>query len=358
MVVYLDKVVNKSKFWIRVYSRGPDQDDQFIGAKKELRLFDVQPHKEENVSGWNVPYATDGGAVLVVRVDQAFGNICVKSPNLFVDDSYKLKMNGNVIWEPIDAPNFGLEINDADTVHNVQIKFWRNQTNGRSFVAVTRNQHLPQYCGSCWAFGTTSALSDRIRIATNGAFPEVDLAPQVLLNCAGPDNTCDGGDPTEAYEYMMNKGIPDETCAPYQAMDLECTPENICKNCQFDLSNPAAKCSAQPTYTTYFVEEHGLVNGTDAMMAEIYQRGPIACGITVDDNFVAYSGGIYTGPADSGEINHEISVVGWGSENGIDYWIARNSWGTYWGEMGWFRLQRGINLLNIESDCDWAVPKI
>ncbi|KAF2074007.1 hypothetical protein CYY_004683 [Polysphondylium violaceum] len=231
---------------------------------------------------------------------------------------------------------------------------WRN-VSGRSYVTITRNQHLPQYCGACWSFATTSALSDRIKMVQE--FPEVNLAPQVLLNCLS-GSSCDGGDPTSAYEYIFAKGIPDETCAPYEAIDLECTPENICKNCAFDLDNPEAKCVAQPTYNTYFVEEHGLVNGSDAMMAEIYARGPIACGMEVTSAFEAYTGGIFSDSTGAtGQINHEISVIGWGSENGVDYWTVRNSWGTYFGELGFFRIQRGLNLLSIESDCDWAVPK-
>ncbi|KAM9985456.1 hypothetical protein ACTFIZ_008993 [Dictyostelium cf. discoideum] len=234
---------------------------------------------------------------------------------------------------------------------------WRN-ISGSSYITITRNQHLPQYCGSCWAHGTTSALGDRIKIGRKGTFPEVVLAPQVLLNCAGPDNTCDGGDPTEAYAYMAAKGITDETCAPYEAIDNECNAEGICKNCNFDLSNPTADCFAQPTYTTYFVEEHGQVNGSVAMMQEIFARGPIACGMEVTDAFESYTSGVFTSSVGStGEINHEISIIGWGTENGVDYWIGRNSWGTYFGELGFFRIQRGIDLLSIESACDWAVPK-
>jgi len=45
------------------------------------------------------------------------------------------------------------------------------------------------------------------------------------------------------------------------------------------------------------------------------------------------------------------------SESGEKFWIGRNSWGTYWGEHGWFRLARGINNLGIEDACDWAVPE-
>ncbi|EGG15724.1 peptidase C1A family protein [Cavenderia fasciculata] len=240
---------------------------------------------------------------------------------------------------------------------------WRSATleDGitRNYLGATRNQHLPQYCGSCWAMSVTSQVSSRLKIGRLGSFPEVDLAAQVLLNCMGNYNfSCaNGGDPTIALEYIATQGITDETCAPYEAIDLECTAENVCKNCNFDLSNPTAKCFAQPTYTTYYVEEHGLVNGTDNMKAEIFARGPISCGMCVTDAFEAYQGGIFSDNTGNGEINHEILIVGWGSEGGVDYWIGLNSWGSFWGELATFRILMGSNILNIESDCDWAVPR-
>jgi cathepsin X len=219
---------------------------------------------------------------------------------------------------------------------------WRN-VNGTSYVTVSRNQHLPQYCGSCWAFATTSALGDRIRIATKAKFPEHELAPQVLIDCV-KGSSCHGGEPADAYEYIRQNGIPDETCAPYLAIDQECTPENICKNCDYDLSQPDAKCKAQESYPLYYVAEHGTLKGEDDMKAEIYARGPIACTIAVTTELVTYTGGIFNDTTGNLDLDHEISVVGWGVERGTPYWIIRNSWGTYWGEKGWFRLARGTNV--------------
>ena len=68
------------------------------------------------------------------------------------------------------------------------------------------------------------------------------------------------------------------------------------------------------------------------------------------------SGGIYTDtscntPGDNSITNRAVVFVGWGTENETDYWIVRNSMGPSWGEKGYFRIQRGINLCNIER---WA----
>lgn len=93
------------------------------------------------------------------------------------------------------------------------------------------------------------------------------------------------------------------------------------------------------------------------MMNEILQRGPITCAIAVTQQLVNYTGGIFIDSTGRVELDHDISVTGWGVEDGVKYWIVRNSWGSYWGEGGNFRLIRGTNNLNIEGACSWAVPE-
>jgi cathepsin X len=95
------------------------------------------------------------------------------------------------------------------------------------------------------------------------------------------------------------------------------------------------------------------------MMQEIYARGPIACGVSVPDSLMTYTGGIYCDTTGNVAIDHDISVVGWG-EDPITlekFWTVRNSWGTHWGENGFFRVCRGVNNIAIESDCAWTTPK-
>ena len=69
------------------------------------------------------------------------------------------------------------------------------------------------------------------------------------------------------------------------------------------------------------------------MMAEIYQRGPIACGISVTEElYKHYTGGVFYDKTNATNIDHDISVVGYGVDKptGLKYWLIRNSWGTYW----------------------------
>jgi len=93
------------------------------------------------------------------------------------------------------------------------------------------------------------------------------------------------------------------------------------------------------------------------MMAEISSRGPITCTIGCPETLENYTGGVYKDLSGDKSPDHDIEVTGYGTENGVDYWHVRNSWGVYWGEQGWFRIVRGVDNLGIESqECSWAVP--
>ena len=218
-----------------------------------------------------------------------------------------------------------------------------------------RNQHIPQYCGSCWAHAATSSMSDRIKIARKAAWPDINIAPQVLISCSGDDG-CHGGEAYNAFEWMHNNEAVDETCAIYRARGhdngAECSQQLVCENCSHDGS-----CWAQDNYKIYKVDEYGTVKGEEAMMQEIYQRGPIACGIAVPDALESYTGGIFNDTTGNMDIVHDVSIVGYGEENGVKFWTVRNSWGSHFGESGFVRVIRGINNIAIESDCAWATAK-
>jgi len=256
------------------------------------------------------------------------------------------------------------ELDQSDYPENFS---WCNK-DGKSFCTMSRNQHIPQYCGSCWAHGTMSALADRIKIARNAQGVDINLSIQHMLNC-GNAGSCHGGSIDGPYQWVYSiskktgSGISYETSNPYLAcssdssegfckkIDTTCKPINIARTCG-SFSQEGGPCTGLSKYPNATVAEYGSISGKSAMMKEIYNRGPIACGIDANP-LLNYEKGVMK--LEGQGIDHVVSVVGWATdaENGFQ-WIVRNSWGEYWGEMGYLRVAEGA--LNLEDECSWAVP--
>jgi cathepsin X len=206
--------------------------------------------------------------------------------------------------------------------------------------------------GSCWAHGALSALADRIKIARKGAGDDVNLAIQHILNCAGNvAGSCHGGSHTGTYEFIKTTGyVPYDTCLQYEACsseskeglckhgNYECSAINTCRTCS-TFSEMGGFCSEIDVFPNATVAEYGVVpNDPNKLMAEIYRRGPVACGVNANE-IVNYEGGIVDLPNASREVDHIVSIVGWGTDkkSGDKFWIVRNSWGVYW-VRGWLLL--------------------
>lgn len=292
---------------------------------------------------------------------------------------------------------------------------WRN-VGGRSFVTHTLNQHIPVYCGSCWDFAATSTFGDRLKILRNAntsqPWPEINLSTQYSLNCLTTAGTCNGGSDLELYREFKRSGTVEEGCLAYVAIDEACgDARNQCRNC-FGPPGPDAYCFPQKRYKKYYAQSYGFIGHpdlwdallensflsptepegksdsvsesfspppafslhalrfdqrrtasmVDQMKVEIFDHGPVSCVVDAEPMF-NYTEGIIKGlPGD--EINHVISVAGWGREppaldgsEGDEFWVVRNSWGSYWGEDGWARVKTGENNCFIESFCSFADPQ-
>ena len=253
--------------------------------------------------------------------------------------------------------------------------FWGNRS-GTSYLTHSLNQHIPQYCGSCWAHSSMSALADRIKIARNATGNEINLSIQWLLNCAPDAGSCQGGSAIRAYSLLHSKGsmIPYDTCLPYIACSSNST-NGFCPHVDTTCSAPCRSClnpghkngggSCAPIYRfpNATIAEYGSYNSEHVhkIMAEVFARGPVKASVNAGP-LMDYSGGIlYDSDITRNTThNHGITLVGWGYEESTDtpYWMVRNSWGQYWGELGFFRVELGKNLLGIEAHVAWATPGV
>ena len=243
---------------------------------------------------------------------------------------------------------------------NIPESFTWNNIDGVSYLTPNRNQHIPVYCGSCWAFASVSALQDRVKIERQGASPDIILSPQHVLNCIDDGSSCHGGQVDSVYRWMSQGVLLSfEDAQPYLAcsdesdaalcrsIDTTCKPINIARTCgSFD--KEGGSCKGLDYYPHVTISDYGMIRGLHNMKNEIYHYGPIACGIDAMP-LLNYLGGIID---DQGsDIDHVVEVVGWGE----DHWIVRNSWGSYWGENGFVRVKYGA--LRLEEECTWATVK-
>jgi len=159
---------------------------------------------------------------------------------------------------------------------------------------------------------------------------------QQLVDCSTGDGNqgCNGGMMDMAYEYVIgNHGLCTEQNYTYVAHD------QTCKNsCNVSTLSNINSCQYK-------------MNLTNEEMKQVIFQQPIVVAIQADHmSFQFYKSGIYDDEnCLSSELDHAVSVVGWGLENGTEYWIMRNSWSNEWGEDGYMRMATrnicGINSL-------------
>lgn len=212
-------------------------------------------------------------------------------------------------------------------------------------------------CGSCYVVSTISILESRLRIKTLNK-DQTKFSAKFPLSCSFYTEGCGGGFPIVLGKFFHDFEIVPRECFEYDQKDGGC--ENVC-----DYNSYEKK---------YFVTDYGYIGGfygaaTEVlMMKELRARGPITGNIKSPLFFSMFSGGIYSSQeikenASKGlnnkslydnniffqVLSHSTTIVGYGEENGIKYWICMNSYGKDWGENGYYRVLRGENEIGIES---------
>lgn len=178
-------------------------------------------------------------------------------------------------------------------------------------------------CGSCWAFSSVANVEGANFVA-NGKL--VSLSEQELVDCEKTDHGCGGGLPEHAFEWMIKdkQGLELESSYGYKARDGSCK------------ATKAKEVVSIANWTAISQDE-------DQIAAALIKYGPLSIGINAGP-MQLYHGGvaspwkIFCSPS---RIDHGVAIVGFGTDGGKKYWTIRNSWGTTWGEKGYYRIVRG-----------------
>jgi len=256
----------------------------------------------------------------------------------------QLKKQLQTFAQPIDPKVLEVE-------KSLPKEFSWGKVKGQNFLEPVMDQ---ADCGSCYVVSTMRMLSARHKIRTNNPKAE-PWSISFPLHCAEYNQGCKGGYGFLASKWSEDVGLVPASCATY----------NTSSKC-------GVTCDAKQLKKRYHASGHHLVGGfygnssSVPMMLELHKNGPLVVSFEPSEDFMMYSGGLFSTlemsvPApllkshtEWQKVDHAVLLVGWGEENGQKYWLVQNSWGTDWGEAGFFRIARDINDSGIESQAEGA----
>jgi len=260
-------------------------------------------------------------------------------------------------------------------------------TNWPSCAPITGHIRDQSSCGSCWAFGSTEAFNDRLCIsnvtsptAATDTFLQLMSVEDTTACCSGVScgfsNGCNGGQPTAAWQWFESAGCPSggdysdkgksDSCEPYTLPPCAHHTTNssypACPSNEYHTPKCESKCSNSGYGKSWSADKHYAaksysLRSVEAIMSDLVEYGSVSAAFTVYEDFLSYKSGVYVHRTGSALGGHAIKIIGYGVENGVEYWLCNNSWNETWGDNGFFKIKRGVNECGIESDVSSGNPK-
>jgi len=170
------------------------------------------------------------------------------------------------------------------------------------------------------------------------------LSEQQLVDCAGDYNNhgCNGGLPSQAFEYThYSGGLSRMDDYPYVCGDGHCSPTS--GPCRFDsrIMNVGVNVKSVVNFTG---------GDEDSMRIVVGLHQPVSVAFEVVSDLRHYSSGVYSSTicnSTSESVNHAVLAVGYGDLDGVPYWTIKNSWGFGWGDKGYFKIARGLDMCGV-----------
>ena len=289
---------------------------------------------------------------IAIETDEQYSSILEKwvSNNKFIEETNAKNLTfslGHNQFSGMDSSDFlkhlgisGILYTDNANIKSIALNSTLPETmNWIEKGAVTNVKDQGQ-CGSCWSFSTTGALEGAyyVKYGILESFSEQQLVDCDNIRNGGKDLGCKGGLMDNAFTWIGdNNGLCSENDYPYFSGQTK--------------NSGSCKTSCKNVKNSKITEFVDIIKSSDTEMMSAVAQQPVSIAIQADQReFQLYKSGVFTASCGV-DLDHGVLIVGYGSENNLDYYLVKNSWSTTWGDKGYIKLGRGKQYNSGDGQC-------